>query len=501
MSGIKWHDTLIGHHAYASHLPQRLDHVVSEYCDAAPWKLVHGKRGGLDTNPKRLPKDMSAEELCLYNAIDSRLTALCWDRMQPDLEAERAVYEHDRALAGICREMQWEGIGIDSQRQAELSNLATRRRAALKGIMRNIIGEPYFQPGKLDEVRRVLFTKLRGSYTTLTAGGMPSTANATLEALKGDDTRLARFADALLKWRLVGKIKSTYIDWVAINPTTGRMHYTWKVHGTVSGRLSCRFQSVPRWDKRDVSARVREMYIPAKGNGFVYFDVSQAEMRLAAYLSADPAFIAACGKDVHEGNARTVFPEIAAKGWFDDKALKDPERGKPYRDISKNLGFAIAYGAEAEKVFITLRSKGFDVTYRAVEMILARLRSAYAVYYRYVETNLAEVRRCGYMRTPILGRIRWMGWFPKPTEVSNFPVQSALADVMNARMIVLSKRLPRGAALVLQVHDSCAFDVPKRLMGEVERLIQEVWAEPIILPGGHLVLPIDMKRGERFSEL
>lgn len=501
MSGIKWHDTLIAHHAYASHLPQRLDHVVSEYCDAAPWKLVHGKRGGLDTNPKRLPKDMSAEELCLYNAIDSRLTALCWQRMQPDLEPERSVYEHDRDLASICRDMQWEGIGIDRVRQAELSALASRRRAALKGIMRGIIAEPRFQPGKLDEVRRVLFKKLRGTYTTFTPGGMPSTANATLEALKGNDTRLARFADALLKWRLVGKIKSTYIDWVEVNPNTQRMHYVWKVHGTVSGRLSCRFQSVPRWDKRDVSARVREMYVPRKGNVFVYFDVSQAEMRLAAYLSADPAFIAACGKDVHEGNARAVFPEAAAKGWFDGANLKDPSMGKPYRDIAKNLGFAIAYGAEAEKVFITLRSKGFDVTFRAVELILARLRSAYAVYYRYVETNLAAVRKCGYMRTPILGRIRWMGWFPKPTEVSNFPVQSALADVMNARMIELRKRLPREAALTAQVHDSCIYDVPKRLAGVVEREIKALWAEPVNLPGGALVLPIDMKRGERVSEL
>ncbi len=497
---INWGDTLIAHHAFASHLPQRLDHVASEYTDSAPWKLVHGKRGGIDANPKTLPKDMSAEELTLYNSIDARITALCWQRMQADLEPERHVYEHDMKLAAICREMAWVGINIDTQRQAELSALASRRRAALKGLMRRIVKEPDFAPGKLDEVRRVLFHKLRGQFMALTASGKPSTANATLEELVGSETRLGRFASALLKWRLVGKVKSTYIDWVQVDEKTRRMHYVWKVHGTVSGRLSCRFQSVPRWNPADVSARVREIYIPTKGNEFVYFDVSQAEMRLAAYLSADAAFIAACGKDVHEGNARVVFPEPAAKGWFDGDAKKDPLRGKPYRDIAKNLGFAIAYGAEAEKVFITLRSKGFNVTYRAVELILARLRSAYKVYYAYVEKNLAAVRACGYMRTPILGRIRWLGWFPKPTEVSNFPVQSALADIMNARMIALAPRLPRGVHLVAQVHDSCVFDTPRKHLGITERLIKEVWDEPVQLAGGPLVLPIDMKRGGRMSE-
>ncbi len=498
---IRWDDTLIAHHAFASHLPQRLDHVVSEYCDSAPWKLAHRQQDGADYNPKVLPVNMGPEELALYNSIDTRLTAIVWERMQGDLARERHVYEEDMKLAAVCRDMHWAGINIDTERQAELSELASRRRAALKGVMRHIIGEPNFKPGQLEEVRRVLFRKLRGRYTAITASGKPSTANATLEALRGDDTRLSRFADALLKWRLVGKVKSTYIDWVEPNPITGRMHYTWRVHGTVSGRLSCRFQSVPRWAPDDVSARVREIYIPAKGNSFVYFDVSQAEMRLAAYLSADPAFIKACGKDVHEGNARVVFQEIAAKGWFDGDAKKDPLRGKPYRDISKNLGFAIAYGAEAEKVFIYLRSKGFDVSYRAVEMILARLRSAYHVYYSYVESNLAAVRKCGYMRTPILGRIRWLGWWPKPTEVSNFPVQSSLADIMNSRMIEIQSRLPKGANLILQVHDSCAYDVPVRMVGHVQELIKEVWARPIELPGGSLTLPIDLKVGERFSEL
>lgn len=492
-------DTLLGHHSYASHLPQRLDHVVSEYCDSKPWKIQLGSRGGGEKG--QLPKDMTGDDLTLYNAADARLTRLIWDRMQPDLSLESRVYEHDKQLAYICHEMTWEGIGIDVELRDKLSLLLKRRRASLLGIMRKVIGEPGFQPGRLGEVRRVMFRKLRGRYLRLTSAGLPSTSNETLETLRGDDTRLARFCDALLRWRLVGKIRSTYIDAVNVHPLTRRAHYTWKPFGTVSGRLAGRLQSCPRWAPGAPEGRVREIYIPRPGNVFVYYDVSQAEMRIAAYIAADPVFMAACNGDVHANNAKAVFPEVAAKGWLDGDAKKDPQRGKPYRDIAKNLGFAIAYGAEAERVFITLRSKGFDVTMRAVELILMRLRAAYKVYYRFVEDNVARVRRDGFMRSPVMGRIRWLGWFPKPTEVSNYPVQSTLADVMNLRTIALQKALPADCPIVAQVHDAATYDVPRAKVTLVQETIAKLWEEPVMLAGGPLVLPIDAKVGERWSDL
>lgn len=37
-------DTLVAHHTFASHLPQRLAHVAAVYCDVSPWKITF-KRG------------------------------------------------------------------------------------------------------------------------------------------------------------------------------------------------------------------------------------------------------------------------------------------------------------------------------------------------------------------------------------------------------------------------------------------------------------------------
>jgi len=496
------HDTLLAHHSFASHLPQRLDHVASCYTDARPWKRLF--KGGSEDEKGTTPDQLSGEDLCKYNAADAILTIKSWMRMQGDLESERHVYEHDRKLAAVCREMIRSGVGVDVGRKQELSELLATRRQELQGELRAIVNDQSFMPGKLDSVRHHLFSpqSLGARYVIVTPKGQASTANETLEGLRmSGNEKHAAFAAALLTWRLAGKIKSTYLDAVELNPTTQRAHYNWKPFGTVSGRLSCRFQSVPRYAPGAPEGRVREIYVPRTGHTFVYYDVSQAEMRLAAYLSNDANFIAACTGDVHANNAKAVFPEVAARGWLDDKlALKDPARGKKFRDIAKNLGFAISYCAEMEKVYVTLRSKGFDVSMSAVSLILDKLHAAYRTYYRWVDANLAAVKRLGCMRSPFLGRLRWLGWYPKITDVANYPIQSGLADVMNERTIELSTTAI-GPHLVAQVHDACIYDVPDNMVDQAHDLIAEIWARPIDTAGGKLILPIDLKYSDRWSNL
>lgn len=502
--GVELEDTLIAHHTFASHLPQNLAHVTTCYVDSSPWKITYGKRG--EEEKGLPPNELPVEDLIKYNGIDARHTILDWNRMADDLAPEAAVYAHDKQLAGICRDMIRAGVGVDLARKSFLERLARNRRAALKGHIRNLLGRPSFNPGQLDSVRGVLFGSLKVRALSLTKKGLPSTSNLTLESVRGNDSKAGKFADLLLKWREVGKINSTYVEALQINPRTKRVHWNWKSFGTVSGRFASRLQSCPKHNKDEngvlqVTARPRELYIPAKGNSFVYFDISQGEMRAAAYLSNDAAFIEACQGDVHANNAKAVFPEVAAKGWLDGEAKKDSARGKRFRDIAKNLGFAISYYADSPTVFANLRANGFDVSLKAVESILDKLHNVYRTYYRYIESNLRAVQKCGYMRTAILGRIRWLGWYPKITDVANFPVQSCIADVMNLRTIEAARRLPRQARLVAQVHDACIYDVPNRLVPEVRKTIAEIWAPGILLAGGEMTLPIDLKVGQRWSEL
>jgi DNA polymerase-1 len=240
--------------------------------------------------------------------------------------------------------------------------------------------------------------------------------------------------------------------------------------------------------------RVREVYVPEAGHSFVYFDISQAEMRFAAYLSGDPKFIETCRGDIHTGNARIIFP--------DEKSLVDDPKGagKAYRDIAKSAGFAVCYGAEAETVFERLRAAGFPVKLSNVTAMLDRIKASYSEYYRWVNKNIEFVNKHGYMRTALTGRIRWLGWHCKPNEIMNYPIQSAVADIMNLRMTELVPKMP--ARLVAQVHDACIFEVRDEDVETVKAMLWQAWDEPVVLPtnGASLVLPIDLKVGKRWAE-
>jgi len=491
------HDTLIAHHAFASHLPHSLAHVASVYCDTGPWKIYSKSKGFDEKGGGFGVKD---DQLAAYNASDVRLDVRCWRRMQPDLRDERKVYEDDMRLAALCQKMQIAGMRVDVARRDELSRSLRRRAAALKGEMRLLTGKKSFSPSKLGDIRQALFGRLKAPRLFFTKSGLVSTSSATLEALKPTGTRAGELADMLLRWRAAMKTASTFLDALNVDRHS-RVHPSWRAFGTVSGRLSCRapnLQNLPRWSDA-LEDKVREIYVASKGHVFVYFDLSQSEMRAAAYISGDEAFIKTCESgDVHSGNASILFPAAA------EIIKKDPKgAGKKFRDITKNAGFGILYLAETETIFAFLRSKGFDVELDEVVAMFDYIKLTYRRYYQYVEENIARCKKVGNLRTVISGRIRWLGWFPRPTDVANAMVQSFIADVMNERLLAIDAALPKGARLVAQVHDSGIFEVKESRVDEVKGLIERVWKKPIFVPtsGKSFVMPIDSKVGDRWSTL
>jgi uracil-DNA glycosylase family 4 len=519
----KLEDTLIAHHTFASHMPQRLSHVASVFIDAGPWKTTF-KKGKDGASEKGIPPEqLSGEDLTKYNAADARIQAQVWLKMQADLESEREVYAVDKANARLCRSLIINGIGVDLERRTQLREGIVEKEAALLEKMRAVLKRPTFHPMQLSEVRRALFTTLRAplSIADPTASGLPSTSQTTLERLKGNPTRAGRFADLLLQWRGAVKVRGTYIDSQILDkpsrktPTVSRTHFNWRSYGASSGRYSCRLQSCPRAEHlKDKSivleTRVREVYVARPGCKLVYFDLSQAEMRSAAFSSGDATFMKTCEGDIHSGNAKILFPSEAELIEAEPKG-----RGKPFRDVAKNAGFGVTYLAETQTVFEFLRSKGFDVQYRDVAVMMDRMHEAYAGYFHYVQRNVRAVEKSGFMRSLLTGRIRWLGWHAPPTEVANFPIQSMIADLMNERLPKIEQKLPSSTLTVAQVHDAALFDTLERHVEHVKTIISDVWAVPIIVPAGGVhggsleleegarsfVMPIELKCKDRWSDL
>ena len=57
----KLEDTLIGHHTFASHMPQRLSHVSSVFIDASPWKITFKQGTGGASEKGSRPRSSAAK--------------------------------------------------------------------------------------------------------------------------------------------------------------------------------------------------------------------------------------------------------------------------------------------------------------------------------------------------------------------------------------------------------------------------------------------------------
>ena len=470
----------------------------------------------------------------VHNSSDVSVSAYAYLGMQNDLEPELHVYEHDKDLARVCRDMQAAGMAMDTAQRDFLSAKLGKRADALLGKMRTLTKNRRFDPNKATDIRKALYGRFHQPVLELTTKThQPSTAIGTLQALRErEGTKAGELADLIIRRRSALKSKSSFVDGPELGDD-GRVHWAWRSFGAVTGRMSARgvvqllpryaearcnacYKELPRfpesgkcprckarleWSYEDMT---RSMFVAAPGRVWVYFDLAQSEMRAASWISNDEEFIRSCESgDVHTANAKILFPEYASVIESDPKGV-----GKEFRDITKNAGFAVLYRAEVEKLYATLVDKGFPVELSTCHRMLGHVHRKYRGYYKYCDEQLEFCRENGFLRTELLGRIRWFGRFPKPTETANFKVQSFIADLMNERLIAMWKRgwfgaNGNGARLVAQIHDAVITEVPEVDAELWKSRIKEIWAEPVTIPrtGRSFTMPVDLKVGTRWSEL
>lgn len=414
------------------------------------------------------------------------------------------IYAFDKRMAEVCRQMSIDGFRFDVAQADKLRSALDDRYDEARARCEGAIGRP-LKSGKTGSIstkdlRKAFFDEMGAPvyYRSEITGRPALDATAMRAYAMTADDQLSAAALAVLDMRRAEKITS-YLD-VDLD-VADRVHPSWLNYGAVSGRFSCQapnLQNLPTLAK-DPTAElggIRSCYVPRKGFSLVWADAKQLEMRVAAYLSQDPVMIRACeSTDLHTANAKILFGKA-----FDEAA---PIVKKGLRTRAKSSGFAVCYMAEAKTVWERLVAEGIQITLRQVEVMLLRLKANFNTYYNFQAIELRNAAAIGYVATPILGRVRWLGAEPLPTECANHPIQGGAADFINIRLLELLGYLPTTALrpiLVAQVHDSVVFEIASKDAEDLKHEICGVFEKPIRLRNGREpVFPMDPEIGERWS--
>ena len=394
-----------------------------------------------------------------YAAEDADVTLQLFERLKPRLaeEGKTTVYETlERPLALVIADMEREGVKVNPAVLSTLSGDFAQRMAAHEAEAHELAGEA-FNIGSPKQISEILFGKLGLPGGKKTAKGAWSTKADVLEHLAAEGHELPR---AILNWRSLSKLKSTYTDSLPqeINAETGRIHTSYSLAATSTGRLAStdpNLQNIPI--RTEDGRKIRTAFIPEKGNTLISADYSQIELRLLAHIADLKSMKAAFedGVDIHAMTASEMFG-VPVEGM-------DPM----VRRRAKAINFGIIYGISAFGL-----ANQLDISRSEAKEYIDSYFLKFPGIKQYMEDTKATAKADGFVETIFGRRTHVPGINDKNPAMRNYaerqainaPIQGAAADVIRRAMIRMPDALKKAklsAKMLLQVHDELIFEAPK----------------------------------------
>ncbi|MGA2041829.1 MAG: DNA polymerase I [Roseiarcus sp.] len=424
-----------------------------------------------------------------YAAEDADVTLRLWRALKPRLAAEgmTRVYETlERPLVVPLARMERRGIAIDRDILSRLSGEFAQGMARLEAEIHALVGAP-FNLGSPKQLGDILFGQMGLPGGKKTATGAWSTSANALEDLAAEGHLLPA---RILDWRQLSKLKSTYTDALPgfVNPRTRRVHTSYALAATTTGRLSSsepNLQNIPV--RNDEGRKIRRAFVATPGHALISADYSQIELRLLAHVAdigqLKKAF--AEGLDIHAMTASEMF-------------------GVPVKDMpgevrrrAKAINFGIIYGISAFGLANQL-GIGREEAGAYIRKYFERFPGIRA----YMEATKKAARADGFVRT-IFGR---KCHYPRinasnPSERAfneraaiNAPIQGSAADIIRRAMIRMDGALAAArldAQMLLQVHDELVFEAPLDQLEPTLALVAKVMVEAP-LPALKLSVPLQV---------
>ncbi|SNB53660.1 DNA polymerase I [Arboricoccus pini] len=435
-----------------------------------PFSAVCGK-GVAQITFDRAPIEKASD----YAAEDAEVTLRLWQALKPRLIEQRmtTVYETlERPLAALLARLEVTGIKVDKARLHALSSDFTARMAELEIKAHKLAGR-VFSLGSPKQLGEVLFDEMglqsaAGGANRKTKTGAYATGADILEELAASGHELPQ---VLLDWRQLQKLTRTYTDALIeeVGPKTGRVHTSFSMAATATGRLSSNdpnLQNIPV--RTEEGRKIRGAFIAEAGFELLSADYSQIELRVLAHMADIQALKEAFSQDIdiHAVTAAQMFK----------REVQDV--GADLRRSAKMINYGIIYGIGAFGL-----AQRLGIAQAEARAYIEAYFAQYPGIRDYMERAKAEAREQGYVATlygrrcytpDILSKLPARRSYAERAAI-NAPIQGTAADIMKRAMLKVARALETEGSktrMLLQVHDELVFEVPTDELHAASALIR-----------------------------
>jgi DNA polymerase I len=434
-----------------------LSHLCKRYLHADyPLQL----QGLLDLEyPEFLYRSLSQDAEIIYHLAET-----LGSQLSPNLL--RLYREVELPVSDVLVRMHIDGIGVDRARcakewehtQAHLAQLETELQAD----------------------RRNLYSG-RDVYWLLRDHGLPFPDEVVHGfTLDDDDLRVlssdhdCSLAEAVLLWRSLMRA-SAFLE---VGAEHDRVHPTWHLTRTATGRISASYPPVQSLDKK----RFRSLLKAEDGSVLIKADWKTCQARILAHLCQDEALMKLFreGTDFHDATARLL--------------------GLANRDEAKPINFGLIFGQGAQALMReinrswTAQGKAHQIDEQTAEQYINTFFSTYPgiqpFFQRQYDELVSASTRERVLRNPLTGRIRRFD--RRASKKMKREMQATLLQQVESHILKLSliklagelKNLGSRSRIVMIIHDAIWVEAPEEDAGRVRELMRYVMTEsyPLDVP-------------------
>ena len=480
-------DVTIAQHTINENFPLDLTSLTSLYTNLPKydWDLLKVKKGKKIRSYSEIP----SEVLYKYAGGDAvaayKITQALEFEILRDEGWKRVFWEVQLPTAKALAEVEYYGISVDRQKVTQFSKRLQEEIAQIEEELFEEVGKR-FNWRSTKQLQDILFGVLKLPVKFRTAKGAASTNEDTLREL----AKVHRVPQLLLKLRKRYKVLSTYLAGgrggiYQFVKEDGRVHPDFKVTGTVTGRLSCTdppLQTIPK-------TSVRNIFVAPPGYKLIEADLSQAELRVVAYISKCKTMLDALqrGVDLHKLTASYLFKKPLEQ-------IDDHER-----KLAKFFNFGVCYGRGPSSV-----AEQFDLSLEEATALYESFFDTYPEIREYMHRIVEEAKSKRIIRN-LFGATRRFGpgkflseW---ERQAINFPIQSVVAMHTNQSMAILVQLFKKerlDAHVVLNVHDALYVECKEEIVDDVAQLVKMVMERPVA--DTDLVIPVEITIGQFWGE-